>query len=122
MKLRLEQIINGYEALKRLNQEKTSGGLSYKLSRNLDHVTPEIKKFEDKRLELVERYGKLSEDKTQYIFVKNNADKFSAEIKDMVDTEIEVNIVIVSEAELDKIQCTGADLLALDWMIQEEKV
>lgn len=122
VKLKLLQLVLSSETLRNLSQERMSGSLSFRFGRNLDKIVPELTAYDKKRQELLERYGTLSEDKTQYRFKDEEALKYQTELDELLGTELNLNLHILTVADVQSFPSKPSDLRMIEWMIVQEEV
>lgn len=117
MKITLEQAVIGFSALQRIGGEKLPIKLAYTLQRNMRLLQPDVKAYEEKRIELIKaKYGTREGENWQVKPEKQAA--FAKEIESLTSVEIELDLRTI---ELSGVNMNIApnDLYALDWMFTE---
>jgi hypothetical protein len=120
MKVKLNQLVNSADSLRRISTERVSGRLAYRIGRNMRLIDQEIVTYNEARIKLLEQYGKLNDSKTQYIFDNGDAEKFNSDLVSLLQTEIELDIHPLVPDDVDSFSCTSADLMQIDWMIKDK--
>lgn len=117
MKIKLSDIVNSVTALSKLGEEKLPIKLSYSIQRNIRLLQPELKSFEDARLNLIKDCGiKLPDENWQV--QPDHMKEFIEKIEELVSVEIELDIHKISMNE--NINISANDLLLLSWMFDNE--
>jgi len=91
-KIKLVQVMNAVDSLRKLSVSELPLKLSYKLSKITQACQVEIDFYEDKRLELAEKYGTLNDDKTSYNVVPEKAEEVQKLLIELGDLEIQNDI------------------------------
>ena len=123
--MKLNQIIGSQESLSKLLELKLPIKVSYKISKLINKIQPDLKIYEEKRMDLFKEYGILDEEKQVYNLKPENIEKFSEDLKTLLDTDIEVDfgegkeLERISIASLGDVQVTSQDLIKLDWLFTE---
>jgi hypothetical protein len=129
VKLKLSQIIEAQEPLKRLAAEKYPAHIAYRIQRNIRVLAPEALAYEKARMELIKnKYGvELKGEGVptgSYRVPPEKVAEYTGEIQLLLDEEMDLNIMLL---ELESIrEISPLDLMALEWMFdvsseQEEK-
>lgn len=119
MRVRLGDIINSQPALGRLATERLAARDSFRVGRLIKELQPALETYEATRKKLLEQYGTLDEGASEYKFADGELDKFAAEVKALLDTEIEVVGEELKLASLDGAKLSGIDAFALAWLVEE---
>lgn len=118
MKVKLSQIIASKDALRSLASLKLKAVTSYKIAKLLKPFSEEIETFEKVRVDKVKEYGEQKGDTME--IPQENREKFSKEINDLLQTEIDIDEEsILKIEELGDASITGRDLLLLDFLIKQ---
>jgi hypothetical protein len=120
MKIAIRKLVDSSEPLGRIAQEKMAGKLARVMSRNLRLISNELTDFNQARQKLLDQYGKPNDNGTQYEFnvEDGSSKKFADELNATLDDEVELDIRLLTEAEVESFQSTPGDLMVIDWMIQ----
>lgn len=150
MKMKLSKIIGYYETLTGRGSGRTinpnaiinktfPAKLSYGISRNIKKMEEEIDSYNEERKKICERLAEKDEDGKPVMQDAENGDKeykltdknrkiLVKELNDLLDSEVEIEIHMVSEGVLDQcVSCdrynlpTTKDLVTLDFMIEPGK-
>ena len=117
MNLKLGDVRNSLDSLKKLLGTDLPVKVSYKLSKIVKKVNSEIKELEDKRIELIKQYGELKDEKIE---VKpENLVLFMSELQTLLDLEIDLDIQPIKLDELGDIKFSAVDLADLEKFIVE---
>jgi len=119
-KVKLNKLWNSQKALGALNVIKDLPiKTSYWIGKNTKKVSKEIELIEQKRQELVKKYG-VANEKNETSVPQENMEKFSKEFYDLLDTEIEIDLRLFNIEEFTgKSGLTGQDMLQLDFLFQD---
>lgn len=116
MKLALAQLVNSQPALLELSSKALLAAPAFRIARILKMFNSEMALYDQQRTALLEKYGKLNDDKTQYVFDKDNAEKFQNEFNMFLTVEIDINITPISLTDLSDVKIMPQTMLALDWL------
>jgi len=121
--MKLNQIIGSQESLAKLLELKIPIKVSYKVSKLINKIQPDLKIYEEKRMDLFKEYGVLDEEKQVYNLKPENIEKFSEDLKTLLDTDIDMSFGEGKELEKIKINDLSGEiepkyLIALDWLIE----
>jgi len=103
MKLYLRQLVSARESLQQFGGEKLPVKLAYRIQRNLRKINNELQDFEEARLELVRKYGKQNEKGFMEV-VPENMEAFNADLKTLLDEEVDVDIQSIPIQDLADVQ------------------
>ena len=115
MKVTLGQIVGSSEPLGKLVQEKMPISTAFRLSSIMKKVQGVLETYDESRKTLIEKHGKDGEIKPE----SKNWDKFIDEMNELLQTETKLDVEKVKSSSLSKVECTPADLLALEYLIEE---
>lgn len=119
-KVKLNKLWNSQKALGALNIIKDLPiKTSYWIGKNTKKISREIELIEEKRRDLVKKYGTENE-KKETVVPQEKMEEFSKEFYDLLDTEIEVDLRLFNIEEFTgKSGLTGQDMLQLDFLFEE---
>ena len=123
MKLKLLKLVSSAQALSRLNQLPLPAKIALNVARITKVVEAELQTYEATRKRILEQYGKLSNDKTQYVFTVAGSEAACTQgVLELLDQEIDLVISQIDFADIEtaKIDISGAELNALEWLIKTE--
>lgn len=127
MKLSNERIVNDANVLGAISQKNLPIKVSYAIAKNIAKIEAEIKVYNKERQKLIEKYsvkdkeGKpLIEDNSIKI-APENVEEWNRDIKELLEIENEVDIHKFHISELENSNCTmtPAELMLIDYMIEE---
>lgn len=119
MKIKFYDIKNSEETLNKLMNQDLPFKYARKLQKNLKRINDELMFFEGKRKELLEKYGEISDN---ILRVKEeNKEKYLEEYKEMLNTEIELDIekIPISFLENSNIKLSPYDINNLEFILDE---
>ena len=121
MKVKLESICSKEvsEALKMFGGLKLSPLVAFKFAKVLKCVSEEIQRYETVRISSAEELGELVEESNQYKFSKENGVKFHAQLKELLETEVELPADKLNLNDLGDTFIEPNLLLPLMWLIEE---
>lgn len=124
--VKLEEIVNGAEALKVLANKSLKGKTAYRVSRLLRELEKEFSLFNDTRGELIKKYGEKDEngelkvnENNEYTIAPENIQAFYNEINEILGNEVEINGNKIPLAEIGELDFTPNDMIALEPFIEE---
>jgi hypothetical protein len=91
MIIKLEQIINGVESLKELQEVKLPVKISYRIARLVVKLQPELTVYENKRNELIKELGTEQENGDFKITDPEKLKTFTEKMKELWDMEVEID-------------------------------
>ncbi len=121
MKVNLEKLVASAKALGVLGGDTTLDvKTKYSIARNIRVIEPELTLYDKQRIEIVKKYGVKIDGTENYQVLPENIGTFSAEIKDLLGVEVEIDIRKVA---IDAFASASAhDMIALDWMIDDDNI
>jgi hypothetical protein len=124
--VKLEEIVNGAEALKTLANKSLKGKTAYRVSRLLRELEKEFSLFNDTRGELIKKYGEKDEngelkvnENSEYTIAPENIQAFYNEINEILGNEVEINGNKIPLAEIGELDFTPNEMIALEPFIEE---
>ena len=124
--VRLRNIIDGTEVLRKLAGQPLKGRTAFQVSKILKKLEEELNLFNSTRVELIKKYSKVDEN-NQIIQDENGnvqlqEDKlndFNNEIAELLNTQIEINSGKIKLVDIEDINFTPAEMMALEELIEE---
>ena len=108
------------EPLQRINSVEMSIGAALKLARNLQALEEVTKEYDTRRMALVNKYG--VEEGDNISIPEKHLATFNESINKIIDEKVELNINLLSYADLsDDIKITPSDLYALMWLFEMDE-
>lgn len=134
----LQDIRVNYQLLLALGNKRLPVRLGYAISRNLDKLKAEYERSETERTKLCEQYADKDADGkpilsksvingeqvTGYQIPDDKRDEFAAQLTELYDTDVPLDLMTVDESVLDLLDSdrydalTPAELYGIDWMIK----
>ena len=117
--MKVSEIQATQNALAGVRKKKLPVKMSFVLSRNLKKMDEVVNDLEEKRNELIEKYGEHGED-GQLLFGENgevkviNVDDFMTEILEVLNAEIEITYDTITEEDIEKCDMDGYDNLTVE--------
>lgn len=122
--MKLSEIVNSLEPLQNLLKVSLPIKVSYKLSKIAIKINPELDLFNEKKNELIKKYGKeIEPDKWQVD--PENVEKYQEDMKTLLDMEVSLdfgdgkNLEKIPISDFGEVNIPAQDLLPLDWLISE---
>jgi len=120
MNLKLSVLFDSVGALQLLSQKELPGRVAFVVARNTKNIAPVVDDFLKSRAAVLEKHGTLNEDKTRYDWLSDeHQNEGEAEMKQLLETEVEVNVTQIEVAALDSIQMPPAAMASIMWMFKE---
>jgi len=131
MKMKLAEIKVNHMKLIALSQKKLPHKIAYAVAKNLLKLEAETKLIEERRMEMVDTYAMKDEENRPIVKdgkyeLGENEGVFNKEYTEFLETETDVDIHTVSNAELEVLEnprydvLTAAEMIALDFMIKPD--
>lgn len=130
IKLKLNDVVNSehiFVKIQNLSKEKELPvSLTYKISKLIKKITPELENFYEEKLKLLKKYGKevLNEDKPtgQYQIEDDNMQSFMSDFKELINMDVELSGVFpLSLLELESVHLSVEETMNFDKFIKPEE-
>ena len=130
IKLKLNDVVNSehiFVKIQNLSKEKELPvSLTYKISKLIKKITPELENFYEEKLKLIKKYGKevLNEDKPtgQYQIEDDNMQSFMSDFKELINMDVELSGVFpLSLLELESVHLSVEETMNFDKFIKPEE-
>jgi len=121
MKVTLEKLFNSEKALAELLKSKLKAKTSWNVNKLIKVYVDEVKSFDEIKNKKIEELGEKDKD-GKFKLKKENEEKHLSEIKEVLNSEVEVNIPKFKFDDLDGFETTPMNISSLDWIIEEENV
>ena len=126
MKLSNERILNDSTRLSSIAQKELPVKVSYAIAKNLAKLEAELKTYNTEREKLIEKYS-IKDENGKTVADENNQIKLQPEqvadwnkdIKELLAIENDIDIHQFSVEELNGYSMTPAELMLIDYMIEE---
>lgn len=124
----LEQLINSSDGLKALSEKKLKARCAFAVAKLLKAADEEITRFNETRMELITKYGEkdeqnqLKSDEQGNVHIPREVlDDFNSELKELLDTPIEINSNKIKIEDIGDIEFTPNEMSQLDEFIDFEE-
>lgn len=120
MKLKVSQVLNAVEPLKKINAPELPIAVSMRLINIMDQLNPVLVAFEARRKPLFDSYAVTSDSKNKKSKKKvppKQQSKFIAEIQTLLDEEIELPIEPLSLSDLKGVKISSSELRLIKWLV-----
>lgn len=112
MNIKIKEIVSNVENIKELQSIKLPIKISYKLSKLIGKIQPELDIYNEKRDELVKEYGDKQEDDTFKVTDPNKIKSFIEKINDLVEIEVEIDFEPIDIEDLGDISIPPKNLIS----------
>lgn len=126
MKVTLKDIVESQEVMRTLSNKSLRGRVAFKVARLLKKLEAELTTFNDTRVKLIESYAKkdaegnyITNDKNEYQFDQDNANKFVEEINKLLLEELEIDANPILIEEIEDLDFTPAEMAVLEPFMDE---
>lgn len=126
MKLTNKKILNDAMTIGAISNKELPVKVSYALAKNISKIEKELQIYNTEREKLIEKYS-VKDDDNKTVIDENNQikiqDKYledwNKDIKELQGIEVEIDIHKFKLEELNGYNMTPAELMAIDYMIEE---
>lgn len=118
LKVKAGELFLSQAALAELVTKDLPNKTAMQLRRIIKHVDPEIKSFDEQRMEVAKKLGKLSEDGQSYTVDDSNIAEFNKEMETLGGTEFTFED-LEQISDLGKAEIKTSMLFTLGWLIAE---
>lgn len=126
MKLTNKKILNNAMTIANISNKELPVKVSYALAKNIYKLEKELQIYNKEREKLIEKYSVKDEDNKTVIDEHNQIkiqdkylEKWNKDIEDLQNIEVEIDIHKFKLEELNGYNMTPAELMAIDYMIEE---
>lgn len=119
--VKLSELLDSTETLKKLSQKDFKAKLAWSISRLLKAAEQEIQEFNDTRMNLINKYGEkgddgqlVTDDKGNCRIVPENIQEFSNELNELINTEVEINANPIDIELLEDLEFTPTEMSQLE--------
>lgn len=121
IKIKLGELVNSTEVLQKLSQTELKAKLSWAVTKLLKAADKEMQDFNEARMNLIQKYGEKDENGELITDENKNCkipeaglQEFSAELNELVETEIEINVNPLNIDDLEDKEFTPAEMAILE--------
>ena len=125
--IKLEQLVNSTDGLKGLAQKSLRARPALAVAKILKAADAEMTTFNETRLNLIKKYGdkdengEVKQDEKGNVHIPNEAlDDFTKELKEVLDTPIEINANKIKMSDVENVEFTPAEMAQLEDFIEFE--
>ena len=128
IKVKIADIINGTEVLRKLAQADFKAKTAWQIARLLKSTEAEIQGFQEARNTLVNKYGEKNEngdlvvdESNNYKFAPENLEAFVNEFNDLVESEVEINATKLKIEQLESADFTPSEMVLLEPFVEMDE-
>lgn len=121
IKVKISDLLNGTEALKKLAETQLKAKLAWQVGRILKAADTEIQSFNDTRMDLIKKYGEkdengelITDEKGNCKVMPDGIENFSNELNELINSEVEINANKISIDSLEDKEFTPAEMSQLE--------
>lgn len=120
MKLKIRDLLDARRALGILGTISLPARAAYVVARNARKVSAEVEFLEEARVKLLKECEATTVDGKSVFPSKELEERANTEFKDLIDTEVDVDVRELNVADLGNSQVPPAAFVDLWWMFKEE--
>lgn len=119
MKVKALILVSSIPVMEKINSLPLKLPIAYKISKIMDEAKIAVKLVEAKRIDLAKEFGTLNEERTQYIFSSDEANKeFSSRLEELLNEEVDMDITPIDIADVkDDIVIEPGNIEYIAWFI-----
>lgn len=127
IELRLNDVIQSFKVLKNIAQKTLKGKINFQLARILRELNNEYNLFLKSKEKLILKYGKkdngqlVIDDEGNYAIDKEQLLNLNTELNELLDTIIHLNTEYIALEDIEDIDFTIEQMMALSPFIKEEQ-
>jgi hypothetical protein len=119
MELRLQDLLNYRDGVKKIMEETVDFRLAYRLTKNIKKIDPELYGLEQSRIKLIEKYGDKN---PKGIEVKPECiEDFVRDYSELLGNKVNINIELIPISLLEKIDKIKTSILVLVYPFIDDK-
>lgn len=116
MKLKIGEVVNSVETLRKVLEQSLPVKISFRLMGLVKTFDEKLKTFEEARIVLIKRLGQEDSEGT-YKIKEENMDEFVVEFQSLLSEEIEIDFKKIDVETLpDSVELSVSDIQKLEWM------
>ena len=123
--IKLEQLVNSTDGLKGLAQKSLRARPALAVAKILKAADAEMTTFNETRLNLIKKYGdkdengEVKQDEKGNVHIPNEVlDDFTKELKELLDTQVEINANKIKMSDVENVEFTPAEMAQLEDFIE----
>lgn len=110
MTLSLAQLKNAEPVLSNLMKQTLPFSTSFKITKLIESVAPDLENFEKHRIQLFDKYGELQSDNNKVI-LSENIEAFTQDLNSLLQVTVEIPEIKFALTELADVQIAPGDLM-----------
>ena len=126
MKLSNRRIVEETQIISKVSQKELPVKVSYAIAKNIGKIQSELKVYNAQKEKLIEKYAEKDEqgkvkvsEQNQLTIIPENIDSWNKDLNELLDIENEIDIHKFSFSLLEGYNISPAELMAIDYMIEE---
>lgn len=121
MTLSLAQLKNAEPVLSNLMKQTLPFSTSFKITKLIEAVAPDLENFEKHRIQLFDKYGELQSDNNKVI-LSENIEAFTQDLNSLLQVTVEIPEIKFTLTELENVQIAPGDLMFFTpWIADTQK-
>lgn len=128
IKVKISSLLNSTEALQKLASADLKAKLAWQVARLLKAAEAELQSFNETRMTLIKKYGEkdaegelVTDDKGNCKILPESINTFTAELNELIATEVEISVNKISINDLENINFTPSEMTLLEDFIDFEE-
>ena len=124
IKVKISDLLNGTDALKKLSETELKAKLAWQVGRLLKAADAEIQSFNEARLNLIKKYGEkdengelITDENDNCKITQESINDFTNELNELVESEIEINANKINIDSLGDKEFTPSEISQLEVFI-----
>lgn len=126
--VKISSLLNGTEALQKLAGADLKAKLAWQVARLLKAAEAELQSFNETRMTLIKKYGEkdtegelITDEKGNCKIPPEDINTFTAELNELLNTEVEINVNKISINDLENMSFTPSEMTLLEEFIDFEE-
>lgn len=120
MIVKIGEVVDAVDALKELSEQKMPIATSFKITKFIKDIAPEVENFQTHRMKWFKELGEEDEVSKVITIKPENIDKFNKEMEDLRNVEIRVDFKKLKLEELgENVQLSPRSLIFLEKFLEE---
>ncbi|MCD6436250.1 MAG: hypothetical protein J7L15_07660 [Clostridiales bacterium] len=119
MKVKLVEIKNAEEPLKKIVNKELNIRVAYKLAKLLKVFSSELVVIEEARIKLVRKFAEIDEDKIMKV-PQEKTQEFMSEFIEFLQEEIDIDFEPIDISEIEDITFTASDMLKVEKFLKNK--
>jgi len=115
----LEEILNASEGLKKILSADLPIKLAYRLGKYVKILNKELTNYEERRMDLIKKYGEPNDNGSEYKIKPENADKVMKDMMELHSIEVDLDVIPIKLSEIENVKLSPIDISNLDKFIKK---